>query len=52
MPLVASRNLPLGAKGRLHSTNVRSVMLYGCETWPNKEKDVIRQETNNARMVR
>ena len=52
MSLVASRSLPLGAKGRLHSANVRSVMPHGCETWPNKEKDLIRQETNNARTVR
>ena len=27
-------------------------MLYGSETWPIKEKDVIRLERNDARMIR
>ena len=39
MPLLASGDLPLGAKGRLYSTCVGSVMLYGSETWPvNRRK--------------
>ena len=32
VPLLASRGLPLEAKGRLCSTFVRSVMLYEIET--------------------
>ena len=51
LPLVASRGLPLGAKGRLYSACVHSVMLYGSETWPVKEEDVIRLERNDAKMV-
>ena len=50
--LLASRYLALGAKGRLYSACVRSVMLYGNVTWPVKEKDVIRLQRNDARMVR
>ena len=44
MLLLASRGLTLGSKGRfrMHS----SVMLYGSETWPVKEDDVIRLERN------
>ena len=52
MPLLASRVLPLGAKGRLYSGCVLSIMLYGSETWPIKEKDVIRLERNDTRIVR
>ena len=39
-----------GAKDRLYSAFVRSVMLYGGDTLPVKE-DVIRPERNDARMV-
>ena len=52
MPLLASRYLPLGAKGRLYSVGVRSAALHGSETWPIQEEDVIRLERNVARMVR
>ena len=40
VPLIPSRCLPLGAKGRLYF--MRSLMLYGSETWPVKEEDGIR----------
>ena len=52
MPLLASRDLPSGAKGRLYSVGVRSVALHGSETLPIQEEDVIRLERNVARMVR
>ena len=52
MPLLASRYLPSGAKGRLYSVGVRSAALHGSETWPIQEEDVIRLERNVARMVR
>ena len=44
MLLLASRGLILGSKGRFHMRS--SVMLYGSETWPVKEDDVIRLERN------
>ena len=42
VPLLASRGFPLWAKDRL----------YGSETWPVKEEDVIKLEKNDVWMVR
>ena len=50
--LSASNGLPLGARGRLYSTCVYTVMLYGSETWPVEEEDLIWLEMNDTRMVR
>ena len=52
VPLFASSGFPLGAKGRLYSARARSAMLYGSETWPVNEEDVIRLERNDATMIR
>ena len=52
VPLLAGRGFPLEAKGRLYSACVQSVMLYGSETWPVKEENVIRLERNDVWMVR
>ena len=52
MPLLASRGLPLGAEGRLHSAGVHSLMLYGSKTWPVKKEDMVKLERNDAWMVR
>ena len=41
VPLLASGNLPLGAKHGLHSACVCSIMLYVSEVWTDKEEDVI-----------
>ena len=48
VPLLASRALPLGAKSRLYSTCLCSIMLYGSEIWPVKEEDMIRLERNDV----
>ena len=40
VPLLTSRGLPLGAKGRLYSTYVCSVMLSESETLPIKVEDL------------
>ena len=50
--MLASRGLSLGAKGRLYSACVRSLVLYGSETWPVKEEDQIRLERNDESIVR
>ena len=52
VPLLASRGLSLGAKARLYSACMHSIMLYWGKRWPSKEEDVIRLERNDARMVR
>ena len=44
LPLLASRGLPLVSKGKVFQACVRSVMLYGSETWPVKEEDIKRLE--------
>ena len=36
--LLAIRSLSFGAKGRLYSGCVHSVMLYGSEAWPKIEE--------------
>ena len=51
MPFLTSRGLPIGAKGRLYSSSVHSVMLYGSEIGPVK-KDAIRLKRNDPRMVK
>jgi len=49
---LTGRTFPLRTKGRLYQACVRSVMLYGSETWPVKEEDVVRLERNDMRMIR
>ena len=45
-------HLSLKAKSRVYSACAHSVMLYGSETWPVKEENLVRLERNDARMVR
>ena len=52
LPLLTGRTFTLRTKGRLYQACVRSVMLYGSETWPVKEEDVVRLERNDMRMIR
>ena len=52
MPLFANRGLPLGANKRLYSACVHRALLYGKEIWPFKEEELIRPESNDARMDR
>ena len=51
-PLLTKRGLSLRAKGQLYAACVRSVMLYGSETWPVKVTDVMRLRRTEMRMVR
>ncbi|XP_057312797.1 uncharacterized protein LOC130654265 [Hydractinia symbiolongicarpus] len=52
LPLLTSRVLSIEVKGRLYEACVRSVMLYGSETWAVKQEDLDRLERNDMRMVR
>ena len=52
LPLLSSRVHSHKAKGRLYTACVRSVMLYGSETWPLKEDDVNRISRMDKMMVR
>ena len=51
MSLLASRSLPLRAKDRF-CPHAYVALLYGSETSPIKEQDLIRLERNDAKMVR
>ncbi len=50
--LLSSRTLPLSTKGRLFDACVRSVRLYGSETWATKVDDLQKLERNDMRMIR
>lgn len=50
--LLVSRVLSLGAKSRLCFCMCKQFLLYGCETSPIKEEDVVSLQRNDARMVR
>ena len=52
LPLLASRALPLSTKGRVYQACVRSVMMYGSETWPVRAEDMCCMERNDMRMIR
>ena len=52
LPLLTMRGFSLKQKGRLYATCVRSVMLYGSETWAVKVDDTRRLERTEMRMVR
>ena len=47
LPLLTSRALPLLTKGRVYQACVRSVMMYGSETWPVRAEDVCCMERND-----
>ncbi len=34
--LWSRREIPLRTKGKVYQAVVRSILLYGCETWPDK----------------
>ena len=52
LPLIASRVITLKIKGRLYATCVRSVMVYGSETWPPKVEDITRISRADKMMIR
>jgi exonuclease III len=46
------RDIRLSLKGRVYSASVRSVLLYGCETWPLLSDDVHRLSVFDHRCLR
>ena len=52
LSLLTSRVLSLQVRGRLYEAYVRSVMLYGSETWAVKEEDLDHLDRNDMRMIR
>ena len=51
LPLLASRVISLKTKGRLYAACVRSVMVYGSETWPLKVEDMTRISRADKMMI-
>ncbi len=52
LPLLTSRVFSHHMKGRIFEACVRSVMLYGSETWAVKTDDLTRMDRNDMRMIR
>ena len=51
LPLLTSRALSLVIKVKIYSACVRSVILYGAETWPVKADDLNRLERTDRMMI-
>ena len=52
LPILTSRGFSHRVKGKLYAACVRSVMLYGSETWPIKEEHLPRLARADMQMVR
>ena len=52
LPLLTSKPVPFDLRGRLFSSNVRSSMLHGTETWPMTSAALHRLCRNDCAMIR
>ena len=52
LPLLTNRHLPLTTRGRVYSACIRSVMLYGTETWATSASTLHRLRRNDRAMMR
>ena len=52
LPLLTSKPVPFDLRGRLFSSNVRSSMLHGTETWPMTSDALHRLCRNDRAMIR
>ena len=52
LPLLTSKPVPFDMRGRLFSSNVRSSMLHGTETWPMTSAALHRLCRNDRAMIR
>ena len=52
LPLLTSKPAPFDLRGRLFSSNVRSSMLHGTETWPMTSDALYRLCRNDRAMIR
>ena len=51
-PILTTRGTSLTLKGKIYSACMRSVMIYGSETWTMKVEDMQRLERAEKMMVR
>jgi hypothetical protein len=52
LPLLTSRVVPLTTRGKVYSSCVRSVMLYGSECWALTQSSLARLQRNDRAMIR
>jgi hypothetical protein len=52
LPIITNRGISLKTRGHLYNTAVRSVLLYGSETWPLTTEDTNRLIRNDNSMIR
>ena len=52
LPLLTTKAISLKVKGELYAACIRSVMLYGRETWPIKVEESQRLHHNEMSMIR
>ena len=52
LQVLKHRSFSLRKKGELYGSCVRSVLLYGCETWAVREEDISRIEKVDMQMIR
>ena len=52
LPVLTSKRFSQRRKGDFYGACVRSVLLYGCETWAVKEEDTVRLERTDHAMIR
>ena len=52
LPILTARSISLRRRGSFYQACVRSVMLYGSETWPVKEDDLARLHRTEMSMLR
>ena len=52
LPILNNRGIALKTRGHVYNAAVRSVLLYGSETWPLTSEDLSRLTRNDNSMVR
>ena len=52
LPVLSSRTFSLKKKGTFYQACVRPVLLYGSETWPVKEEELVRLHHTEMSMLR
>ena len=52
LPILSSSTISLRKKGSFYQACVRPVLLYGSETWPVKEEDLVRLHRTEMSMLR
>ena len=52
LPLLTTKGFSLRSKGAFYQACIRSVIVYGGETWAVREEDLSRLERNDMMMIR